>query len=98
MALVVLGEFIRWPFLGVCSQSAVPDSINQLSGCLQVFQLDALSESSMQVLALILFVYLLLAFYTLTAPFLPSSASHIALQVLYGLLALFTLGLGVTAT
>lgn len=47
---------------------------------------------------MILFVYLLLAFYTLTAPFLLSSASHIALQVLYGLLAVITFGLGVAAT
>ena len=54
--------------------------------------------SGVQSLALLLFVYLLLAFYTLTAPFLPSSAAYTSLQVLYGVLALFTFGFGVAAT
>ncbi|KAL0050082.1 hypothetical protein WJX82_004093 [Trebouxia sp. C0006] len=51
-----------------------------------------------QVLALLLYVYLLLAFYILTAPFLPSSASHITFQVLYGVVAAATLVVGVMAT
>ena len=52
----------------------------------------------LQVLALLLYVYLLLAFYILTAPFLPSSASHITFQVLYGVVAAATLVAGVMAT
>ncbi len=52
----------------------------------------------LQVLALLLYVYLLLAFYILTAPFLPSSASHITFQVLYGVVAAATLVVGVMAT
>jgi len=52
----------------------------------------------LQVLALVLYVYLLLAFYILTAPFLPSSASHITFQVLYGVVAAATLVIGVMAT
>ena len=51
-----------------------------------------------QVVALVLYLYLLLAFYILTAPFLPSSASHVAFQVFYGLLAAVTLAVGVAAT
>ncbi len=52
----------------------------------------------LQVLALVLYVYLLLAFCILTAPFLPSSASHITFQVLYGVVAAATLVIGVMAT
>ena len=51
-----------------------------------------------QVVALVLYLYLLLAFYILTAPFLPSSPSHVAFQVLYGLLAAVVLAVGVAAT
>ena len=52
----------------------------------------------LQIVALVLYLYLLLIYYTLTAPFLPSTASHIALQVVYGVAAAATLAFGVTAT
>ena len=52
----------------------------------------------LQVLALVLYLYLLLAFYILTAPFLPSTASHVAFEVLYGVVAAATLGVAVMAT
>ena len=51
-----------------------------------------------QIVALALYLYLLLIYYTLTVPFLPSTASHIALQVVYGVAAAATLAFGVTAT
>ena len=52
----------------------------------------------MQVVALVTYTYLLLIYYVLTAPYLPSTASHIALQVLYAVAAAATLALGVAAT
>lgn len=52
----------------------------------------------MQILALVMYLYLLLIYYTLTAPFLPSTASHVALQVIYGVAAAAALTFGVIAT
>ena len=51
-----------------------------------------------QILALVMYLYLLLIYYTLTAPFLPSTASHVALQVIYGIAAAAALTFGVIAT
>ncbi len=67
--------------------------------CIEPFRpVKPVVTTIMQVLALMLYVYLLLAFYILTAPFLPSSASHITFQVLYGVVAAATLVVGVMAT
>ena len=52
----------------------------------------------MQIIALAMYTYLLLIYYVLTAPYLPSTASHIALQVVYAVAAATTLALGVAAT
>lgn len=51
-----------------------------------------------QIVALVMYLYLLLIYYTLTAPFLPSTASHIALQVVYAATAAVTLAFGIAAT
>ncbi len=67
--------------------------------CIELFRpAKPVVMTILQVLALLLYVYLLLAFYILTAPFLPSSASHVTFQVLYGVVAAATLVVGVMAT